>query len=327
MNWSGKNVFVTGAGGFIGSHLAEELCRQGANVRAMVHYNFMGSWGWLDSSELKNDIEVYAGDIQDRDSVKKGCENVDVVFHLAALIAIPYSYRAPVSYVNTNIIGTINVLQAVRELEIPRMVHTSTSECYGTALYAPIDEKHPLQGQSPYSASKIGADKIADSFYMSFGTPVVVARPFNTFGPRQSARAVIPTIIAQILKGDSVKLGSTTPTRDLNYVQNTVEGFMACAASDKALGETINLGSNREISVGDLALLIADMLGKKIEIISEDVRVRPEKSEVERLLADSSKAKELLGWQSRVTLEEGLEKTIAWFKNHQHLYRADVYNV
>ncbi|MCG9894054.1 MAG: SDR family NAD(P)-dependent oxidoreductase [Fimbriimonadaceae bacterium] len=326
-SWAGKRVLVTGAAGFIGSHLSERLVQAGAKVRAMVHYNFQGSRGWLDHSSLAGEMDVYAGDITDRDSVKLAMEGCDAVFHLAALIAIPYSYRAPGSYVNANIIGTLNVLQAGRELETPRIAHTSTSEVYGTALYAPIDEKHPLQGQSPYSASKIGADKIAESFYLSFGTPVVTVRPFNTFGPRQSARAVIPTIISQCLSGRTVKLGSLTPTRDMNFVRNTAEGFMAAAASDKAIGETINFGSGREITIGDLAHMIADMAGAKIEIQSEEERLRPEKSEVNRLIASNAKALELTGWTPRTSLEEGLEETIAWFRDNLHLYRPDVYNV
>ncbi len=318
---------VTGAGGFIGSHLAESLCEAGAQVRAMVHYNFQGSWGWLEESPHKNDIEVYAGDITDRDSVKGCMEGCDTVFHLAALIAIPYSYRAPGSYVSANVIGTLNVLQAARELETPRIVHTSTSEVYGTALYAPIDEKHPLQGQSPYSASKIGADKMAESFYLSFGTPVVTVRPFNTFGPRQSARAVIPTIISQCLSGGVVKLGSTTPTRDMNFVRNTAHGFMAAAASEKAIGQTINFGSGREITIGALAEMIAEICGTKIEIQSEDARIRPEKSEVNRLIAANELALELTGWTPETSLEDGLTETVAWFRENLHRYRAHVYNV
>lgn len=321
-------MLVTGAGGFIGSHLAEGLVRAGAKVRAMVHYNFQGSWGWLDQSELAKDMEVYAGDITDRDSVRKAMEECEAVFHLAALIAIPYSYRAPQSYVNANVIGTLNIIQNGRELGTPRIAHTSTSEVYGTALYAPIDEKHPLQGQSPYSASKIGADKMAESFYLSFGVPVVTVRPFNTFGPRQSARAVIPTIISQCLAGrKSIKLGSVTPTRDMNFVQNTVEGFMAAAASEKAIGQTINFGSGREIAIGDLAHLIARLCGTEIEIETEEQRIRPEKSEVERLIASNELARELTGWTPRTTLEDGLEQTIAWFRDNLHRYRADVYNV
>ncbi|AIE86646.1 SDR family NAD(P)-dependent oxidoreductase [Fimbriimonas ginsengisoli] len=327
MSWQGRTVLVTGAGGFIGSHLAENLVKAGAKVRAMVHYNFQGSWGWLEESELKNEMEIVAGDIMDRDSVKGAMEGREVVFHLAALIAIPYSYRAPQSYVNTNVTGTLNVVQAARELGTSRILHTSTSEVYGTARIVPIDEEHPLQGQSPYSASKIGADKIAESFYLSFGTPVVTVRPFNTFGPRQSARAVIPTIISQCLSGKVVKLGATSPTRDLNYVQNTVEGFMAAGLADAAIGETINFGSGREISVGELAQLIARLCGREVEIQTEAERLRPDKSEVERLLAANEKAKRLTGWTPGVSLEEGLERTIAWFETNLHRYRPHAYNV
>lgn len=323
----GKQVLVTGAGGFIGSHLAEELVRLGAKVRAMVHYNSQGSWHWLDESDLASEMEVVAGDIADRDSVKSAMKDCDTVFHLAALIAIPYSYKAPQSYLNANIQGTLNVLQNARELGTRRVLHTSTSEVYGTAIYAPIDENHPLQGQSPYSATKIGADKLAESYYRSFDTPVVTVRPFNTFGPRQSARAVIPTIIAQCLAGDVVKLGKVSPTRDLNFVTNTAKGFIAAAGPEEALGEAINFGSGREITVGDLAHLIAKIIGKEITIESEELRMRPEKSEVERLLASNEKAKRITGWTPEVGLEEGLERTVAWFRNNQHRYRAHEYNV
>ncbi|HEY9087657.1 MAG TPA: SDR family NAD(P)-dependent oxidoreductase [Anaerolineaceae bacterium] len=325
MSWQGKKVLVTGAGGFIASHLAERLVELGADVRAMVHYNALGAWGWLDDSPLARQMQVFAGDIRDRDSVRAAVEGREVVFHLAALIAIPYSYSAPSSYVETNITGTLNVLQAVRESGAARMVHTSTSETYGTARYAPIDEGHPLQGQSPYSASKIGADKMAEAYYRSFGVPVATVRPFNTFGPRQSARAVIPTIITQLLAGQELRLGSLHPTRDLNYVANTVDGFLRAAETDAALGQVINLGSGREISIGDLAQLIAGLMGVEFRLHSETQRVRPEKSEVERLIADNRLAKSLLGWEPRVSLEEGLEKTIAWIKTHSERYRADLY--
>lgn len=327
MSWQGKKVLVTGAGGFIASHLAERLVELGADVRAMVHYNALGSWGWLDDSALAGQMQVFAGDVRDRDSVRAAVDGRAVVFHLAALIAIPYSYSAPSSYVETNITGTLNVLQAVRESGAARMVHTSTSETYGTARYAPIDEGHPLQGQSPYSASKIGADKMAEAFYRSFGVPVTTVRPFNTFGPRQSARAVIPTIITQLLAGQELRLGSLHPTRDLNYVANTVDGFLRAAEVDAAVGQVINLGSGREISIGDLAQLIAQLMGVEFRLHSETQRVRPEKSEVERLIADNRLAKEILDWEPRVSLEEGLEKTIAWIKNHSERYRADFYVV
>jgi len=327
LNWNGKRVLVTGAGGFIGSHLTERLVELGANVRALVHYNALGTWGWLDQSRLRDQMQVIAGDIADRDSVRHAMQDVEVVFHLAALIAIPYSYQAPLSYVRTNVEGTLNVLQNARDLNVERVVHTSTSEVYGTARYAPIDEAHPLQGQSPYSASKIGADKIAESFHLSFDVPVVTVRPFNTFGPRQSARAVIPTIITQCLTGDTVKLGSLHPTRDLNFVSNTVDGFVLAASTPEAVGQTINLGSGREISVGDLAQLIARLTGRDITIQGDEQRVRPGKSEVERLLADNTKARTVLGWEPKVTLEEGLTRTIAWLQQHIERYRPGVYVV
>lgn len=327
MSWQGKKVLVTGAGGFIGSHLAENLCTAGARVRALVHYNALGSRGWLDYSPHSEAMEIVAGDIADADSVRQAVKGVDIVLHLAALIAIPYSYVAPASYVRTNINGTLNVLQAAREYGVERVVHTSTSEVYGTALRVPIDEEHPLQGQSPYSASKIGADKIAESFHCSFEVPVVTVRPFNTFGPRQSARAVIPTIITQCLSGRKVKLGSLTPTRDMNFVANTVAGFMQAALAPAAVGRTVNLGSGREISISDLAKMIAELTGAEIELESDDSRIRPEKSEVERLLADSRLAQELLDWRPEVSLEEGLQRTIAWLRDNLDKYRPGVYVV
>jgi len=325
LNWNGKNVLVTGAGGFIGSHLVERLVEAGASVRAMVHYNSLGTWGWLDQSPVCGEIEVVAGDIYDRDSVLDAMKGVEVVFHLAALIAIPYSYNAPGSYVRTNVEGTLNVLQSARHHDVQCVVQTSTSEVYGTARQVPISETHPLQGQSPYSASKIGADKIAEAFHLSFGLPVVTLRPFNTYGPRQSARAVIPTIITQCLTGQKVRLGNLTPTRDLNYVTDTAEGYLLAASQPKAIGQTINVGSGREISIGDLAQLIAKLTGRSIDIEVEHDRVRPEKSEVERLLADNSRARQLLGWQSKVPLEEGLGRTIEWLKDNLQRYRPDVY--
>ncbi len=327
MDWQKSRVLVTGAGGFIGSHLTERLVELGADVRALVHYNALGSWGWLDSSAHKGDIEVFSGDICDRDSVRNAMKSREIVFHLAALIAIPYSYQAPASFVRTNVEGTLNVLQSARDLSVQKVLHTSTSEVYGTARYAPIDENHPLQGQSPYSASKIGADKIAESFYLAFETPVVTVRPFNTFGPRQSTRAVIPTIITQLLAGRTVQLGSLHPTRDLNFVANTVEGFIACAENDEAIGRTINLGSGREISIGDLAQLIAGLMGRPIEIQTEDKRLRPPASEVERLIASTQLARELTGWTPRVTLEQGLEQTIAWIENNLSRYRPESYTI
>ena len=321
----GKTVLVTGAGGFIGSHLTEKLVETGATTRALVHYNALGTWGWLDQSKLAKDIQVIAGDVCDRDCVGEAVKGCDIVFHLAALIAIPYSYRAPSSYVRTNVEGTLNVMQACREAGVGRVVHTSTSEVYGTARYVPINEQHPLQGQSPYSASKIGADKMAESFHLSFGLPVVTVRPFNTFGPRQSARAVIPTIITQCLAGQAVKLGSLTPTRDLNFVTNTAEGFILAGTVPEAVGKTINLGTGREISVGDLAQLIAKLVGCDISIQSDAARVRPENSEVERLLADNTLAKEILGWHPEINLEQGLALTIDWMRHHLDRYRTGVY--
>ena len=325
MNWDGKKVLVTGAGGFIGSHLAERLVTLGAATRAFVHYNALGGWGWLDQSPLRAQIDVFAGDITDRDSVRQAMQGIEIVFHLAALIAIPYSYQAPVSYIHTNIEGTLNVLQAARELGIERLVHTSTSEVYGTALYAPIDEKHPLQGQSPYSASKIGADKMAEAFHLSFNVPVVTVRPFNTFGPRQSARAVIPTIITQCLAGEVVRLGNLNPTRDLNYVANTVDGFLSAASAQNAIGKTFNLGSGREISIGELARLIGQLAGRPVQIETEEARTRPSGSEVERLLADAGLANTLLGWTPQISLEEGIQRTIEWIAGHLERYRPGVY--
>lgn len=326
-SFENQTVLVTGAGGFIGSHLAEHLVREGAKVRALVHYNALGKRGWLDHSDLAGDMDILAGDITDRDSVRAAVKGCGTVFHLAALIAIPYSYQAPRSYVRANIEGTLNVMQAALETGARRVLNTSTSEVYGTARFVPITEEHPLQGQSPYSASKIGADKMAEAFAASYELEVVTVRPFNTFGPRQSMRAVIPTIITQCLRGDEVRLGAVTPTRDLNYVQNTVEGFCASALSPNAAGQVINFGSGREISIGDLAVLIGKMLGKDIRVICEQERLRPGKSEVERLLACNAKAKSLLGWEPRVSLEEGLEKTLAWLQENRAHYQAEGYVV
>jgi dTDP-glucose 4,6-dehydratase len=325
MNWKSKRVLVTGAGGFIGSHLAERLVQLGATTRAMVHYNALGTRGWLDQSTMAADMEIVAGDITDRDSVAGALRDVDTVFHLAALIGIPYSYHAPASYVRTNIEGTLNVLQGARERGVRRVVHTSTSEVYGTAKYVPIDEKHPLQGQSPYSATKIGADKLAESFHLAFGVPVVTVRPFNTYGPRQSARAVIPSIVTQLLAGSRVKLGNLTPSRDLNFVSDTAEGFLCAALSEEAVGQTFNLGTGREISIGALAKLLAEMTGRDLAMDTEGVRVRPTGSEVERLLADNTKARTILGWQPATTLEEGLARTIVWLRDHLAVYRPGTY--
>lgn len=335
MDLSGKKILVTGADGFIGSHLTEGLVRRGYDVRAFVFYNSFNSWGWLDHSpkEIREGLEVVAGDVRDPFGVKDAAQGCGVILHLAALIAIPFSYRAPAAYVSTNIEGTLNIVQAARELGIEKVVHTSTSETYGTAQYVPIDENHPLQGQSPYSASKIGADQMALSFYRSFGTPVCVVRPFNTYGPRQSARAVIPTIITQIVTGvEEIKLGALEPTRDFNYVEDTVAGFIAAAESDSGVGEVINIGSNFEISIGDTAKLIAEVMGKDVGITCDNQRLRPENSEVERLWASNEKAKKLLGWTPKYAAREGfrrgIEKTVEWFCHPENLarYKTDIYN-
>ena len=329
-------ILVTGSEGFIGSHLVEALVKQGHSVRAFVLYNSFNSWGWLEqlSPEILDAIEVFTGDIRDPFGVKKAMLDCDAVMHLAALIAIPYSYHSPDTYVDTNIKGTLHVVQAARELGIQKVIHTSTSEVYGTARFVPITEEHPLQGQSPYSATKIAADQLALSYYYAFGTPVCVMRPFNTYGPRQSARAVIPTIITQIAAGKSqLKLGALHPTRDFNYVQDTVSGFIAMLHSDKAVGEVINIGSNYEISIGETAQLIAEVMGSSISIETENVRLRPENSEVERLWADNQKAQRLLNWKpsygAREGFKRGLQETVEWFTNADNLkrYKADIYNI
>jgi NAD dependent epimerase/dehydratase len=331
-----STVLITGADGFIGSHLTEELVRQGYKVRAFVLYNSFNSWGWLDqcSPELKGKFEVFTGDIRDPHGVKEAMKGCDAVLHLAALIAIPYSYHSPDTYVDTNIKGTLNVLQAARELGVQRLVHTSTSEVYGTARFVPISEAHPLQGQSPYSATKIAADQLAYSFFASFATPVVTVRPFNTYGPRQSARAVIPTIITQIISGNrQINLGAISPTRDFNFVKDTVAGFVAALNSEKGVGEVVNLGSNFEISVGDTAQLISEVMGIELEIITDENRLRPEGSEVERLWADNSKAKQLFGWQpnyaGREGFKRGLTETAEWFGQRDNFlgYKANIYNL
>ncbi|SFN29689.1 NAD dependent epimerase/dehydratase, LLPSF_EDH_00030 family [Formivibrio citricus] len=329
-------ILVTGADGFIGSHLTEHLVRLGYDVRAFVQYNSFGSWGWLDrcAPDVRGKFEVFAGDIRDPHGVKKAMQGCCWVMHLAALIAIPYSYHSPDTYVDTNIKGTLNIVQAARELGVDKVIHTSTSEVYGTARYVPIDEQHPLQGQSPYSASKIGADQIALSFYNAFDTPVSVIRPFNTYGPRQSARAVIPTVISQIASGQrQIKLGALYPTRDFNYVMDTVRGFVAVAQSDKSIGEVINIGSNFEISIGDTVKLIAEAMGVSVDVTTEQERLRPEKSEVDRLWASNAKALELTGWAPQYGDKEGfrrgLEETAAWFVNPENLasYKTDIYNI
>jgi NAD dependent epimerase/dehydratase len=331
-----KKILVTGADGFIGSHLTEELVRKGYETKAFVLYNSFNSWGWLDycEPEVKGQFEVFSGDIRDPHGVRKAMEGCEAVLHLAALIAIPYSYHSPDTYVDTNIKGTLNVVQAARDLEVSKVVHTSTSEVYGTAKFVPITEEHPLKGQSPYSASKIGADQIAMSFYNSFSIPVSILRPFNTYGPRQSARAVIPTVILQIANNKrKIKLGALKPTRDFNYVEDTVSGFIAALESDQAIGEVVHLGSNFEISIGDTVNTIADLMGTEIEILTDPQRLRPDKSEVERLWADNRKAKELLGWQPQYGelegFRKGLEKTVKWFSNAENLmhYKSDHYNL
>ncbi|MDY7000467.1 MAG: NAD-dependent 4,6-dehydratase LegB [Thermodesulfobacteriota bacterium] len=336
MELKGKKILVTGADGFIGSHLTEELVRLGHDVRAFVLYNSFNSWGWLDHSEpaIKKNLDVFAGDVRDPYGVKTALSGCGVVFHLAALIAIPYSYHSPDTYVDTNVKGSLNIVQAARELGVEKVVHTSTSEVYGTARFVPITEDHPLQGQSPYSASKIGADQIALSFYKSFETPVSVIRPFNTYGPRQSARAVIPTVITQIMAGArEIKLGSLHPTRDFNYISDTVRAFSAVAESDGTIGEVVNAGSNFEISIGDTVRLIAEVMGADIEIRTDAERVRPEKSEVERLFASNDRIRELTGWSpeygGRDGFRRGLEKTVKWFAEPENLkrYKADVYNL
>lgn len=331
MNLKGKKVLVTGSEGFIGSHLTERLIELGADVTALVQYNSFNNWGWIDTFDknVKDSLNVITGDIREYDNVKRMIKGQQVVFHLAALIAIPYSYLSPMAYVRTNVEGTTNVLEACREEEgIEKIIHTSTSETYGTALYVPIDEKHPMQGQSPYSASKIGADKMAESFYRSFNLPIVTLRPFNTYGPRQSARAVIPTIISQILSGKKeIKLGSLTPTRDFNYVKDTAEAFIKVAESDKTIGEVINAGSNYEISIGDTAKKIINAIGKDVKIICDDERIRPKKSEVNRLWADNTKIKQLTDWMPHYTIDEGINETVEWIKNNLQYFKTDIYNV
>ncbi|NOX92604.1 MAG: SDR family NAD(P)-dependent oxidoreductase [Gammaproteobacteria bacterium] len=336
MNLENKKILVTGADGFIGSHLVEELVRRGADVRAFVFYNSFGHWGWLDESpdEIKSELDIFSGDIRDPYGVRTAMQGCDAVLHLAALIGIPYSYHSPGAYVDTNIKGTLNIVQAARDLQLEKIVHTSTSEVYGTAHYVPIDEKHPLQGQSPYSASKIGADQIALSFYRSFETPITIARPFNTFGPRQSARAIIPTVITQIANGErTLKLGALHPTRDFNYIKDTINGFIAMAESDNVLGEEINLGSNYEISIGNTVQLIAEAMNVDIETETDEQRLRPDKSEVERLWADNSKARELLDWSPEFAQHEGFKRALAetarWFTDPANLarYKHGIYTV
>jgi dTDP-glucose 4,6-dehydratase len=336
MDLKNKKILVTGADGFIGSHLTEELVRQGHDVRAFVLYNSFNSWGWLDEldAEVQKSLDVFSGDIRDPHGVKQAMKGCDMVMHLAALIAIPYSYHSPDTYIDTNVKGTLNIVQAARELGVYKVVHTSTSEVYGTARFVPITEEHPLQGQSPYSASKIGADQIAMSFYTSFNTPVSIIRPFNTYGPRQSARAVIPTVITQIANGQKkIRLGSVHPTRDFNYIKDSVRGFIDVAGSDRSVGEVINIGSNYEISIGDTVKLISEIMGTKIDIETDEARVRPDKSEVERLWADNTKAKQLTGWEplygGKEGLRRGLAETVSWFTDPRNLkgYKSHLYNL
>ncbi len=328
----GTKVLVTGADGFIGSHLVEVLVKHGANVRAFVFYNSFNSWGWLDSlpKEVIDQVEIFSGDIRDPHGTADALHGCDVVFHLAALIAIPFSYHSPDAYVDTNVKGTLNILQAAKKYETERVIVTSTSEVYGTALYAPIDELHPLQAQSPYSATKIAADSLAKSFFCSFNTPVTTVRPFNTYGPRQSARAVIPTVITQLLDGqEKLYLGSTSPTRDFNYVEDTVAGFIALAGCDDTIGEEVNISSGTEHSIADVADILVDQINPNAKIIAQDQRMRPEKSEVFRLLGDNTKIKKFTDWEPQFSLEQGLKQTIDWFSNQKNLshYKSNIYNI
>lgn len=329
MKIEGQKVLVTGSEGFIGSHLTEELVRMGADVTALVQYNSFNNWGWIETfdKDIKESLRVVTGDIREIDGLKKIIAGKDIVFHLAALIAIPYSYFSPMAYVKTNVEGTLNVMQACLDAGVSKIVHTSTSEVYGTAMYVPIDEDHPLQGQSPYSASKIGADKIVESFYRSFNLPVATMRPFNTYGPRQSARAVIPTIIVQALTEGVIKLGATTPTRDFTFVKDTIQGFIKIGQNDNTIGQVINIGSGFEISIGKLADKIAKIMGKEIMIQTEEQRLRPKKSEVNRLLADNTKAGQLVNWKPDYTLDQGLAITVEWIKENLDKYKAQIYNL
>lgn len=323
-------ILITGADGFIGSHLTEELVKTGYDVKAFVYYNSFNNWGWIETlgNEIKSEIEIFQGDIRDPNGVKEAMKNTDSVFHLAALIAIPFSYHSPDTYVDTNIKGTLNVLQAARNLNTSRVLVTSTSEVYGTAQYVPIDESHPYQGQSPYSATKIAADRLAESFYRSFDLPISIVRPFNTYGPRQSARAVIPTIITQLLTGKTeIKLGALTPTRDFNYVKDTVNGFIEIFKSDKTIGEEINIATQNEISIEELAKELINQINPKARIVCDNQRLRPEKSEVNRLLGSNNKIKHLTNWQPKYTFSEGISETIKFFRNHMDAYKPDIYNL
>ena len=332
MQLKNKKVLITGSDGFIGSHLVERLVEEGCNVKAFVYYNSFNSWGWLDTfpKDLLSKIEIFSGDVRDPNGVRESIKGIDLVFHLAALIGIPYSYHSPDSYVDTNIKGTLNILQAARDCNCEKILVTSTSEVYGTAKYVPINEDHPYQGQSPYSATKIGADRIAESFYRSFNLPITIVRPFNTYGPRQSARAIIPTIITQLLNGKKeIKLGSLHPTRDLTFVKDTVAGFVEIARSDRTIGEEINIATQSEISIGDLANKLISIINPEAKIFEEQKRLRPKNSEVERLFGCNEKIKKLTKWEQKHSLDEGLKKTIEWFKNSDNLkgYKADIYNV
>lgn len=325
-----KKILVTGADGFIGSHLTEKLVKQGQKVKAFSYYNSFNTWGWLDTlpKEILSEIEVFTGDIRDPHGVKEAMKGMDEVYHLAALIAIPFSYHSPDTYVDTNIKGTLNVLQAARELETSRLLITSTSEVYGTAQYVPIDENHPYQGQSPYSATKIGADRLAESFHRSFNMPITIVRPFNTYGPRQSARAVIPTIITQLLAGkEEIELGSLTPTRDFNFVKDTANGFIEIAKSEKTIGEEINIATQQEISIGQLAEELIRQINPNAKIICDEQRLRPENSEVNRLLGSNEKIKRLTNWTPQYTFEQGLAETIEFFKHNLDKYKTDIYNI
>lgn len=323
-----KNILVTGAGGFIGSHLTELLVEKGYNVKAFVHYNSWNKWGWLDTSSLKNEVQIITGDIRDFDSVFAAMQGCDTVFHLAALIGIPYSYVSPQAYIKTNIDGTYNVLQSARQLGIEKIMVTSTSETYGTAQYVPIDENHPMVGQSPYSATKISADQLSISYFKSFDLPVKIVRPFNTYGPRQSARAIIPTVISQILNGEkSLKLGNLSPTRDLTFVKDTANGFYQIALAGGLFGEITNIGMSEEISIGDLVKLISKLIGREVEIISDEQRIRPDKSEVERLFCNNQKILANTLWKPEYNLESGLTETIDWIKNNLSYFKSDIYNV
>ena len=325
-----KKILVTGSDGFIGSHLTEELVKAGYQVKAFVYYNSFNTWGWLDTlpSDVMKNIEIFQGDVRDPNGVKEAMKGTAAVFHLAALIAIPFSYHSPDTYVDTNIKGTLNILQAAREQDLERVLVTSTSEVYGTAQYVPMDEKHPFQGQSPYSATKIGADRLAESFYRSFQLPVSIVRPFNTFGPRQSARAVIPTIITQLLAGkEKIHLGSLTPTRDFNYVKDTVNGFIKIYESEKTIGEEINIATQHEISIGELAEELIRQINPNAKIVCDEERLRPEKSDVNRLLGSNKKIKELTDWKPIYSFEEGLSETISFFKDNMDKYKPDIYNI